>query len=130
MGKVPETSVEAFKSLDLEKLTETKRKILYALSQLITGSHEDVAAYLKVERSIVWKRMSELERDGLIFKPGTKKALRSGKLGFEYSLTDKSVPKTTASERALKGRSIADISRKITSIAKSVQGGLFPQTGK
>lgn len=127
MGRdIPETSRDAFKSLDPEKLTETKRKILYALSQIISGNHEDIAAYMKVDRSVIWKRLSELERDGLIFKPGTKKALRSGRLGFTYCLTGQSMPTTQAAEKALAGPSIAQFSRNINSIAKTVQGTLYP----
>lgn len=120
MRNVAETSKEAYRSLDPDKLTETKRKILYALSQLFQGSHEDIAAYLKMERSVIWKRLSDLEKDGLIFRPGIKKALRSGRLGFVYQLSDKSMPKTQATEKLLAGHSIADYSRKINAIANSV----------
>ncbi len=126
MGRqVPETSKAAYHSLDPAKLSETKRQILYALSQLFEATHEELAAYMKVDRSVVWKRLSELEKDGLIYKPGNKKALRSGRAGFTYMLTDKSMPKTQASEKALKGPSIAHFSRKINDIAKAIPLQLF-----
>lgn len=120
MRNVAETSKEAYRSLDPDKLTETKRKILYSLSQLFRATHEDIAAHMKVDRSVVWKRMSELEKDGLIFRPGIKKALRSGRLGFVYQLSDKSMPKTQEAQKLLAGHSIADYSRKINAIAKSM----------
>lgn len=118
--KPTETSIEAYRSLDPTKLSETKRQILYALSQLFEGTYEDIAAYLKTDKSKVWKRLSELHKDGLIYRPGTKKALRSGSAGYIWRLTEKCLPKTQASEKALKGPSIAHFSRNINSIAKSV----------
>lgn len=125
-NKLPDASLDAYRSLDPGKLTETKRKILYALSQLFEGTHEDVAAYMKVDRSVVWKRMSELEKEGLIWKPGNKKALRSGRAGMTYRLTDASTPKTTTQEKALRGPSVSDYSRKINAIAKNAQATIFP----
>lgn len=126
--KITETSLAAYRSLDPTKLSETKRQILYALSQLFVATHEEVAAFMKVDRSVVWKRMSELERDGMIFKPGIKKALRSGRAGFCYQLTSASQPRTTAAEKALKGHSIVDYSRKINEIAKAIPGTYKPAT--
>jgi len=127
MSRKPvETSVEAFRSLDPEKLSETHRKILYALSQLFEGTFEDIAAYLHVDKSTIWKRLSELAKDGLIYRPGIKKALRSGRAGFVWRLTDASLPKTTTQEKALKGPSVSDYSRKINAIANSVQSTLYP----
>lgn len=118
--KIAETSVEAFRSLDPTQLSDTRRKIIYALSQLFEGTFEDIAAYLKVEKSTIWKRLSELAKDGLIYRTGNKKALRSGRAGYTWRLTDKTLPKTTTAEKMLKGPGIAHYSRKIISIAKSV----------
>lgn len=124
-SNIPETSKAAFHSLDPDQLSEIHRKILYALSQLFEGSFEDIAAFLKVDKSTIWKRLSELHKDGLIYRPGTKKALRSGRAGYVWRLTDKSMPKTQAAEKLLAGPSIADYSRKMESIAKSIPLQLF-----
>lgn len=120
MQNVPETSKEAFRSLDPEKISEIHRKILWALSQMEPSTFEEIAAFLKIDKSIVWRRLSELHKDGLIYRPGTKKALRSGRAGYCWTLTDKSLPKTQAAEKALAGPCIADYSRKITAIAKDM----------
>lgn len=121
MRSVPETSRAAYESLDPEKISDIHRKILWALSQLMEdATYEEIAAFLKIEKSKVWKRISELLKAGLIYRPGTKKALRSGRAGYTYRLTDVATPKTQAFEKALKGHSIAYYSRKINAIAKSM----------
>jgi len=124
--KIPETSEAAHRSLDPTQLSETRRKILYALSQLFEGTFEDIAVYLKVEKSTIWKRLSELAKDGLIYRTGNKKALRSGRAGYTWRLTDKTLPKTTTAEKMLKGPGIAHYSRKIHAIAKDAPNKFMP----
>lgn len=126
MRSVPETSRAAYESLDPEKISDIHRKILWALSQLMEdATYEEIAAFLKIEKSKVWKRISELLKAGLIYRPGTKKALRSGRAGFCYRLTDAATPKTTAAEKALKGHGIAFYSRNIQAIANNRPLELF-----
>lgn len=125
MRKISETSREAYRSLDPEKISEIHRKILYALSQLFEGTYEEISAFLKEDKSRIWKRISELLKAGLIYRPGNKKALRSGRAGFTYRLTDVAMPKTQASEKALRGRSIADFSRSIHKLSKTEPLQLF-----
>ena len=83
---VPETSKEAYRSLRAEELRETYRKILSALSQLGQGTTEEIAAFLKMPHDRIWKRMSELERMELVYKPGTKRMMKSGRNGFTWML--------------------------------------------
>lgn len=126
MGRsIPETSKAAFDSLDPTKIAEIHRKILWALSQLGDATFEDVAAFLHIEKGRIWRRLSELHKQGLIYRPGIKKALRSGRAAFCWQLTDASLPKTTTQEKALKGPSVSEYSRKINAIAKSVPLQLF-----
>jgi DNA-binding NtrC family response regulator len=95
MKKTAETSRAAWKSISQENLTDIYKQIIFALSKLGEGTFEDIAAYLKIDRSRVWKRMSELERLQLVYKPGRKKKLKSGREGFTYMLTSKALNKTT-----------------------------------
>ena len=116
----PETSREAYKSLDPNKLNQTYRDILFALSKLGEGTYEDVSCFLKCNPSKVWKRLSELHKAELIYRPGNKRLLRSGRNGFTWMLSSSITPKTQTSERALKGKTISDYSKSISYIQKNL----------
>src|SRR5687768_17302738 len=109
--KIPETSKEAYNSLQPDDIREMYRKIMVALSAIGKGTFEDIAAKMKVERERVWKRLSEMQEMGLIYRPGSKKILKSGRNGFEWALTGTHLPKTEAAEKALKGKSVSDFSK-------------------
>lgn len=113
--KVIDTSVEAFKSLDPAKLTETYRSIMYALVKIGEGTTEEIAASAKISHEKVWKRVNELAKMDLIYQPGNKRPMRSGRLGYTWMLTLKGVPKTDAAEKALKGVAVVDYSRRLIS---------------
>ena len=117
----PSTSVEAYRSLQPDQLAEIYRKILSALSVLGEATSQETAAYLKIDHSRIWKRHSELEKAGLIYRPGNKRPLRSGRMGFTYMLTKEGLPTTAKSEKALTGKAVVDYSRKlITSNSKQL----------
>lgn len=96
--KNPETSTEAYKSLDPRELRETYRQILYALDNLGSGTFEDIAAFLKVSPQKIWKRLSELGKMELIYRPGEKKLLKSGKQGYTWMKGSPSKTDTQAAE--------------------------------
>lgn len=104
--KIAQTSIDAYKSLDPEQLADIYKKILSALAIIKQGTFEDLASAMKVDRDRVWRRLGELEKMGLIFRPGTKKKLRSGREGFIWQLTLKGAP------------TVQDHSRSIQSISK------------
>ena len=118
--KVPDTSKEAYASLDPAQLNETYRKILYALAQLGEATSQEAAAFSKVDHAVFWKRMVDLERMELIYKPGTKRLLKSGRMGYCYRLKGAAIPITLQHIKALKGPTVADHSRKIKSISEEV----------
>jgi predicted transcriptional regulator len=82
--KNPETSIEAYRSLDVRRLNETYRQILVALDSLREATFEEIAAFIGCSPAKVWKRLSELNRTELIHRPGNKKALKSGKMGYTW----------------------------------------------
>ena len=91
----PQTSNDAYRSLRASEVRETYRQILESLDVLGKATFEDLAAHMKCSRDKVWKRLSELERLELIYKPGTKKTLKSGRQGYEWMRTH---PKRTDAE--------------------------------
>jgi predicted ArsR family transcriptional regulator len=111
--KNPETSKEAFRSLKSDELAETYKGIILALSRIGEGHFEDIALQMRVKPEKVWKRLSELAKDGLIYRPGTKKPLRSGRNGYTWMLTKEGLPKTDKSEKALSGKSVSDYAKEL-----------------
>lgn len=124
--KTPETSKEAYRSLDPDKISELHRLILFALSQIGEGTFEDVSAALKLPKERIWKRMSELHKQELIYRPGNKRILKSGRSGYTWMLTEKGRPNTTKAEKILKGKSVSDYSKKIIELSSQyTQSTLF-----
>jgi hypothetical protein len=125
--KVPSTSVEAWRSIDPAQLAQIYTGILYALGVMYKATFEEIAAHMKVNKDRVWKRMSELERMKLVYRPGSKKLLKSGRQGYEWSLTSHMIVTTDKAQKALKGKpTVIDHSRNIQSISK--QAKLFLDT--
>lgn len=124
--KLIDTSIEALKSLDPDSIADIYNRIIQALSVLGQGTFEDISAYLKVDKSRIWKRLSELAKMGKIYRPGIKKILRSGRNGHVWMLTDGVLPKTEIAQRALKGKSVSDFSKEIINKPKFIPQPLFP----
>lgn len=117
---MPETSLEAYKSLDPIRLNDTYKGIILALSELGSGTFEDIAKKMKVDRSVVWKRLSELERANIIYRPGTKKTLKSGREGFIWKILSIDKISPIIVEATLKSTpTIQDYSRDMKAIAES-----------
>lgn len=123
-NNLPSTSHEANKSMTYEMRKQHHGKIILALKELGSGTYEQIATFLGMDRHQIGRRLSELERDGIVWKPGLKLPTKSNRQAYIYQLTGSSSPKTEVSEKALAGESIADISRNIQNI-KVVQPELF-----
>lgn len=103
----PQTSKDAFASLDPEKLGEIYKKIVAALRELKQGTYEDIAKVLKMKPEKIWKRMSEAHSKGLVERTGERKKMASGREGFVWIPTNK-LPIT---ESAMPGKTIVDFSK-------------------
>jgi len=112
--QISDTSRTAFNSLDPSKLNKTYRGIILALTKIGSGHFEDIAYQMKVAPSVVWKRLSELSRNGIIKRSWNKKMLKSGRMGYMWELTTKGMPKTEEDMKALKNKpTVVDYSRKL-----------------
>lgn len=120
--KNPDTSIDAKNSLDPEDIAAIYRKIMISLAALGRGTFEDIAAHCKEPRERIWKRLSELHKDGVIYRTEFKKVLKSGRKGYCWALSNEHTPKTIHEEKVLKGKSISDYSKSINNIA---QGKFF-----
>src|SRR6478735_816063 len=116
----PQTSIDAYMSLDPIKLTDTYKNIILALTELGSGTFEDIAKKMKVDKSVVWKRLSELERANILYRPGTKKTLKSGRDGFVWMILSLDGVASIVEEAKLKStQTVQDRSRNIQAIANS-----------
>lgn len=107
--QIPDTSVEAWHSLDAGKLLEIYARIKWALSQIGEGTWEDIGRVLKEKDSKIWRRLSEMERLEIIYRTENKKVLSSGRKGYTWKLT------------AMHSPTIQDHSRKIQDISKQAE---------
>jgi DNA-binding Lrp family transcriptional regulator len=125
--KNPETSIEAYRSLNPDKLNEMYKSIITALSEIGEGTMEDIAKQIGCKSDKIWKRLSELSKNGIIHRPGNKRVLKSGKMGYTWMLGSGEEIKTNKPERSLKGKTVSDFSKKIKSIQKDVQKTNLPK---
>jgi len=66
-----------------------RQKIIDALKVLrVGGNHEQIAEACGLRPDQVWKRLSELERDGEIFDTKCMRPLKSSVPGIVWQLTD------------------------------------------
>lgn len=109
----PSTSISAYKSLDPVQMAEIYQKILWAIGQLTEATYEEIATSLKLPKEKIWKRMSELERFGKVYRPGNKRPLASKRLGYTWKLIESETIPEKVTEKSLPGKSVADYSRNI-----------------
>jgi len=117
--KVPSTSKAAYDRAKLGMIESHHEKILAALQVLGTVNYEAIANHLNMDRHAVGRRLSELEKDQKVFKPGTKSKTKSGCMAMNYSLT-----KPSATENEFKPGVMAssDYSKELI---KTCQQSLF-----
>lgn len=85
--KLPDTSHEAFEMMTESILSNHHSQIIDALKILKKATAEEIAIFLDWDdKNRAARRMSELEREQLIFKPGEKRKTKYGRNAFVYSL--------------------------------------------
>lgn len=82
----PQTSLDAYKSLNPENVREVYKKILGALKVLGSANTEKISDFLTIEHSKVHKRVSEMQGLEMIYKPGTRSSMKSGRTGYDWAI--------------------------------------------
>lgn len=94
MNTLPDTSHEAYKSIKGEILSNHHKQIIDTLAILKKATAEEIAIYLDWDdKNRAARRMSELEREQIVYKPGEKRKTKYGRNAYVYSLTNPPAPK-------------------------------------
>jgi predicted transcriptional regulator len=94
--KLPDTSHEAHESMTKQILSNHHLKIIDALKVLKVATAEEIANYLDWDdKNRSARRMSELERDQIIYKPGEKRKTKYGRNAYVYKLVNPPQVKST-----------------------------------
>jgi hypothetical protein len=110
--KVVETSREAFYSLDPDQLVGLRKKIFNTLILIGSGHYEDIAMAASIKPAQCWKRLSELEKFGMIHRTGERKLLSSNRAGFVWAPGGTPEP-VKKKERVMRGKSVSEYSKAI-----------------
>jgi len=88
MPKMRDTSLLAYDYIMQEGKRETTyKKIVVALSKIISGTSWDIATACELAPDKVWKRMKELEEAGTVFDTGKRLNSPNGRPAAVWALT-------------------------------------------
>lgn len=118
--KNPDTSLEAYAKLKPEQLRAIYRKIIEALKIMGEGSSQQIAAYLTLDDEVVRKRLSELKKMGILYKPGHKVPTKKGCEAYVWQIC-KAGAKTELQEKLMPGPTVQDYAKTI----QQIQNNLF-----
>ena len=121
MGKRnnPQTSTDAYKSLDPNNIREMYKKIVSAITDIGPSTYEQIAVHLNEKPERVWKRLSEMGQINLIHRPGDRRIMASGRCGFVWAIGP-SPETTTKKKMVMKGPAVQDFSRAINQVKQSI----------
>lgn len=127
---LPETSHEAHAKVTKDMLTGHWGKIIDALKVLKLATYEEISRKCGFsDKNMVSRRLKELEGEGIVYKPRTKKHTTTGRNAFQYALTGSDVVIPPLPEKYTKQTvSAADYANAIiakTTMGKLAQADLF-----
>lgn len=107
----PITSNDAFRALQPEKLAHDYEGIIRALKSLKLANYEQISTYLGwVDINKCARRLSEMERASIIYKPGSKSLTKRNRQAFNYSLVVNGEV-SAKPEKMLSGKSVGDFAQ-------------------
>lgn len=90
MSNLPDTSHEAHKMMTDEVLSKHHQQIIDALKILKKATYEEIANFLDWDdKNRASRRLAELERNQVIYKPGEKRKTKYGRNAYVYALIPK-----------------------------------------
>lgn len=125
-GTVKKTSLEAYRNLNPDSVEAIKKLIIETLKVIGSGSSHQIADYCGKSEDKIRKRLSELGKDNLIWKPGHRVPTKSGNTAYVWTLRGDNQPKTDKEETYKKGKpDTVTYANKILSLTNK-QPTLFP----
>lgn len=121
--KIIETSQEAYKSLQPDQIREIYSKVIEALKVLGMASTEQISEYTTIPHPRIHKRVSEMEKLEMIYRPGIKVPTKAGRSAYQWTLRNNQPIVERKPEKALPGKPVHEYAKSINNIAR--QGGLF-----
>ncbi len=125
----PQTSLDAWRSMDGKTLAQHYQKILFSLDLLGTGIYEEIATMAGfTDKNQVSRRLAELERMELVYKTGEKGLTKSNRQAFKYKIRTKETIIPTIEKFTPPDTTAADFANMIiagTKQQKLVQKDLF-----
>lgn len=89
----PQTSLDAYYSMDGKILAEHYQRILNSLNSLYIGIYEQIADKAGfTDKNQASRRLKELEIMELVYKPGTKGLTKSGRQAYHYKIKTNNIP--------------------------------------
>jgi hypothetical protein len=76
------------------------------------GSSQQISTYLTIEDDVVRKRLSELKKMGILYKPGHKVPTKKGCNAYVWQICSAG-QKTDNENKPLPGKSISDFSKEL-----------------
>jgi len=121
--KLPDTSHAAYQQAK-PMIEHHHQKIIEALQVLGSANYEVIAAHCKMDRHQIGRRLSELERSLTVFKPGTKTPTKSGRMAYDYCLTNSNQKKTEKPSHK-EERAMHEFAESLISATNEIQTDLF-----
>ncbi len=116
---VKKTSLEAYRSLNPDSVAAIKKLIIETLKVIGSGSSHQIADYCGKSEDKIRKRLSELEREELIWKPGHRVPTKSGNTAYVWTLRGDNQPKTDKQENVFREKTtFTDHTKKIADLTK------------
>jgi predicted transcriptional regulator len=110
----PKTSQDAYKKIkELGIDLVHQQKIIKALEVLGTATVDQIADYLTMDRHPIGRRMSELEANQIVYKPGSKFPNKKGNMCYQYCLVNFGPKVQHKSEKALPGKAVVDYAKEL-----------------
>lgn len=124
---LPQTSLAAHASVTISQLNEHYSKISECLLQLKTATAERIAHHTGLTHVQVNRRIVELERKGIVWRPGGKMPTSTGRMAMLIQLSSETEVHSAPFEKANKDpKTVAHYSKKIKELSTPfIQPSLF-----
>jgi predicted transcriptional regulator len=117
--KNPDTSLEAYRSLDPIKISQIMIKISEAVKVLGKANYEMVASHLGMKEERVWKRFIDCVRANLIHRTDETRQTKQNRKSYLYA-PGPSTETIQREQKVMKGKTVADHSRAIKKLSQPI----------